>query len=149
MRGKGSVVCVAAVLWGGTALAETALEAVGAADRKFEEAFNRGDAAAVAAMYTPDGAVLPPGAARADGREAIERFWRGAIDAGAGEIALRPEEVVEAGDLAYEVGSATLKPRAGGAPPASVKYVVVWRRGQDGVWRLHRDVWNLNPVAAG
>ena len=66
-----------------------------------------------------------------------------------GDITLRPEEVVESGDLAYEVGSATLKPRAGGAPPASVKYVVVWRRGQDGAWRLHRDIWNPNPQAAG
>ena len=149
MRGTGLVLCVSAALWSGTALAETALEAVRAADQKFEQAFNRGDAAAVAAMYTPDGAVLPPGAARADGREAIERFWRGAIDAGVGDITLRPEEVAESGDLAYEVGSATLKPRASGAPPVSVKYVVVWRRGQDGVWRLHRDIWNPNPQAAG
>ncbi len=30
MRGKGSVVCVAAVLWGGTALAPTASRAVAA-----------------------------------------------------------------------------------------------------------------------
>ena len=63
MRGKGSVVCAAAMLWSGAVLAQTALEAVSAADRKFEEAFNRGDAAAVAAMYTTDGAVLPPGQA--------------------------------------------------------------------------------------
>jgi uncharacterized protein (TIGR02246 family) len=149
MRGKGLVVWAATVLWSGAALAETALEAVSAADRKFEQAFNRGDAAAVAAMYTPDGAVLPPGAPRADGREAIERFWRGAIDAGVGDITLRPEEVAESGDLAYEVGSATLRSRASGAPPVSVKYVVVWRRGQDGAWRLHRDIRNPNPQAAG
>jgi uncharacterized protein (TIGR02246 family) len=37
-------------------------------------AFNRGDASAVAAMYTEDAFVLPPGAEMVKGRAAIEAF---------------------------------------------------------------------------
>src|SRR4051794_2397860 len=99
-------------------------------------------------MYTPDGAVLPPGAARADGREAIERFWRGAIDAGVGDITLRPEEVAESGDLAYEVGSATLKPRAGGRRAAGLGQVrrrLATRAGR----RVAPPPRHLEPEPAG
>jgi len=45
-------------------------------DDKFAEAFNKGDAAAVAAMYTEDAYVLPPGAEMVKGRNAIEALWR-------------------------------------------------------------------------
>ena len=39
-------------------------------------AFNKGDAGAVAALYTEDAYVLPPGSAMVKGRAAIEGFWR-------------------------------------------------------------------------
>ena len=39
-------------------------------------AFNKGDAAAVAAMYTEDAFVPPPSAEMVGGRAAIEAFWR-------------------------------------------------------------------------
>jgi len=39
-------------------------------------AFNRGDASAVAAMYTADAFALPPGAEMVKGHAAIEAFWR-------------------------------------------------------------------------
>jgi uncharacterized protein (TIGR02246 family) len=137
------------VLGSAEAQGETAREAVTAAGAKFQEAFNRGDAAAVAQLYTPDGAVLPPDAPRADGREAIQRFWQSAIDAGLRELTLQSTEIEEAGNIAYEVGTGALKATAGGTAQAiSVKYVVVWRRGDDGAWRMHRDIWNVNPSTA-
>jgi uncharacterized protein (TIGR02246 family) len=46
------------------------------ADDKWAEAFNKGDAGALAAMYTEDAYVLPPGAEMMKGRSAIEVFWR-------------------------------------------------------------------------
>lgn len=42
-------------------------------------AFNKGDAAAVAAMYTTDAYVLPAGAPMVTGRPAIEKLWQGAM----------------------------------------------------------------------
>jgi hypothetical protein len=43
---------------------------------RWAEAFNKGDAAAVAAMYTADAYVLPAGAEIVKGRPAIEAMWR-------------------------------------------------------------------------
>ena len=41
----------------------------------FEAAFARGDAVALAGMYTEDASLLPPGAEMIRGRAAIQAFW--------------------------------------------------------------------------
>ena len=28
------------------------------------------------------------------------------------------------------------------------KYVVVWKKQEDGSWKLHRDIWNSNLMPA-
>ncbi len=44
--------------------------------RRFEDAFNRGDAAGAARqLYTRDARILPPGAAMVDGRDGIAEYW--------------------------------------------------------------------------
>jgi uncharacterized protein (TIGR02246 family) len=149
MRSTLFALCAVIILVSAQAQAQTAREAIETANAKFQDAFNRGDAAALAQMYTPDGAVLPPDVPRSDGREAVQRFWQGAIDAGLRELTLQTTEVEEVGDIAYEVGTGALKATAGGTAQAvSVKYVVIWRRGEEGTWRLHRDIWNMNPTTA-
>ena len=45
------------------------------ADDKWSETFNKGDATALAAMYTEDAYMLPPGAEMMKGRRAIAAFW--------------------------------------------------------------------------
>lgn len=132
------------------AAAQSAQAGIEAALVEFAEAFNSKDAAAVAAHYTEDAAVLPPDAARVDGRENIEKFWRGAMDAGLTDLALKAVEVEESGDLAYEVGTFTFKaPGEGGAlAEAAGKYIVIWKKEPDGAWRLHRDIWNGDPAKA-
>jgi ketosteroid isomerase-like protein len=55
-------------------------------------------------------------------------------------------EVDNFGDVANEVGtiSATAPSEDGGRVPWAGKSVVVWKRGGDGTWRLHRDIWNFD-----
>jgi uncharacterized protein (TIGR02246 family) len=127
------------------ASAERAEDAIRAADQRFAEAFNRGDSAALAEFYTPDAAVLPPGAPRADGRAAIERVWREVVQSGLRDLSLRPAEVVVLDGTAYVTGSgAFTMPSAagGGTQQGTLKYLEIWQRGEDGAWRLHRDIWN-------
>ncbi len=111
----------------------------------FEQAFNAGDAEKVASFYTEDAAVFPPGSARIDGRDAIRDFWAGAIETGIGDLDLQIVEVSESGDLAVDVGTLTMTAPAegGGRTDLAGKYIVVWQRGPDGTWRLHRDIWNM------
>jgi uncharacterized protein (TIGR02246 family) len=115
----------------------------------FAAAFNGGDGAGVAALYTDDAALLPPGGERVDGRAAIETFWQGAIDGGLTNLTLRVVEVEAKGDIAYEVGALSLQAPGEDGQPVTVegKYIVVWQKGADGAWRLHRDIWNMSPAA--
>lgn len=132
----------------GPACAQSAKESIEAALVTFEEAFNSGDAAAVAAHYTEDAALLPPDAARVDGRAAIEKFWKGAMDSGFKDLNLEAVEVEESGQIAYEVGTfaGTVPGQGGGRANIAGKYIVVWKKAQDGAWRLHRDIWNGDPA---
>jgi uncharacterized protein (TIGR02246 family) len=106
-------------------------------------AFNKGDAKALAAMYSPDAYVLPAGAEMAKGHNAIEAFWRGAVKQ-LGDAKLTTVDVQSLGPgAAREIGTFSFKTKA--QPPEQVtgKYVVVWRK-MGGQWQLAADIWNMN-----
>ncbi|MDJ0948261.1 MAG: SgcJ/EcaC family oxidoreductase [Alphaproteobacteria bacterium] len=123
--------------------ARSAIEVVGAA---FCELYNSGNAAGLAGLYTEDAALMPPDAPRLEGREAIQQYWQGLIDAGVGDVSLNTFEVEEAGDSAVEMGALTATVPGEGDVRVTVagKYVVLWRHDGDGSWRLHRDIWNFD-----
>jgi uncharacterized protein (TIGR02246 family) len=106
-------------------------------------AFNKGDAAAVAVLYTEDAYVLPPGSAMVKGRAAIEAFWRQAAQQMT-DAKLTTLDVLPLGrSAAREIGTVTLKTKS--QPPQEIvgKYVVVWRKvGRD--WKLATDIWNTD-----
>ena len=119
-------------------------------NREFVAAFNRGDMATVASCYAEDAKVMPPGSEVVQGRQAIEQFWRGVQEQmGVKEVTLDSQEVEASGDIAYEVGAATLKiePPGGQATTVPIKYLVAWKRQADGAWRLAVDIWNNNAPA--
>ncbi len=124
----------------------TAQDSIEAILKTFSKSLNGGDAAAVAAHYTDDAALLPPDAARIDGREGIQGAWQALIDADVRDVVLTTQEVDVFGDVANEVGaiSATAPSEDGGRVRWAGKYVAVWKRGGDGTWRLHRDIWNFD-----
>ncbi len=127
--------------------AATVRQEIEEANAKLVEAYNRHDAAAVAALYTDDAKVLPPNNRMVSGKAAIQAFWKGAMEMGVRSVALKAVEVRSDGDLAYEVGSVTLniKPPGGEARTQTDKYVIVWKRQADGSWKLAVDIWNSNP----
>jgi ketosteroid isomerase-like protein len=119
-------------------------KAVEEGNRKFGAAVQRKDYAELASLYTDDAKVLAPDAPIVTGRKAIEDFWRDAASAlGLVSATLKTLDLEISENTAYEVGQADLKLSSG---QATVKYVVVWRRGADGAWRLHRDIWNSMPA---
>lgn len=126
------------------AIAGTPAEDIEAANKAFADAYNAGDAKGVAAKYTEDAALLPPDGKRVDGQDAIANFWKGAVDGGLKNLTLTTVEVDSREDLAFEVGTFTLDAPGGSGTMTTVagKYVVVWKKGEDGVWRLHQDIWN-------
>lgn len=128
-----------------TSISADARSAIASANRRFMDAFGRGDAAGVARLYTSNGQLLPAHSEVVEGTPAIERFWRGVMDMGLSEAVLESLEIEGQGDTAYEVGRYTLK--AGGQVADSGKYLVIWKL-EAGAWKLHRDIWTTSRPAA-
>ena len=119
------------------------------ANREIGKAFSSGDISALAAFYTEDAVVLPPNSQMIRGRKAIEEFWKGAVGMGVRSIQLNTIDVQSSGDLAYEIGNATMQiqPQGGSASRETVKYVVVWKRQPDNSWKLAVDIWNSSSAS--
>ncbi|TMA10919.1 MAG: DUF4440 domain-containing protein [Deltaproteobacteria bacterium] len=112
-----------------------------AVNRIFEDSVRRRDVERIASIYTADAIALPPGGPIVQGRENIKRLWGSALaEMGVKSVKIETVDLQLAGDLAYEVGRATLALPAG---PAIVKFVVVWKK-EDAQWRVHRDIWNAD-----
>jgi len=101
-----------------------------------------GNAAGMAALYTPNGQLMPPGSEPLRGTEAIRKFWEGALASGVGAVQLKTLEVFAQGAIATEVGAYELKDK-GGKVLDHGKYIVVWRREGE-KWRLFRDMFSTN-----
>ena len=112
-------------------------------DDKFAEAFNMGDAAAVAAMYTEDAYVLPPGAEMVKGRNAIEALWRANMQQ-ISDVRCTALDVKPLGRNAVrEIGTCSFKTKAQPPQDDSLKYAVVWQK-ERGQWKLLQDIWNTS-----
>ena len=111
-----------------------------------EEVVAKGNLAALENVYTADARILPPGGPMVTGREAIQQFWAGMIQAvNAKSAELFSVDVMPAGDAVVEIGRAvlTVEPEPGTTAQAEAKYVVYWRQ-ENGNWKWHVDIWNMN-----
>jgi uncharacterized protein (TIGR02246 family) len=112
-------------------------------DDKWAEAFNKGDAAALAAMYTEDAYALPPGAEMMKGRSAIEIFWRQQMQQ-IGDVKCTALDVKPLGrNAAREIGTCSFKTKAQPPQDGLLKYAIVWEK-EGNQWRLLQDIWNTN-----
>ena len=129
---------------------QSARTAIEANTSQFVEAFNKGDAAAVANMYTMDARVLPPYGEMVEGRANIQKFWQSTMSAGAKMVSLETVHVETQGNVAVEIGRYTSTlPGAGGTTTTDKgKYVVVWKREGES-WKLAVDIFNTSiPTAS-
>ncbi|MBA4138874.1 MAG: hypothetical protein C0518_16335 [Opitutus sp.] len=112
----------------------------------FSAAFVANDGDALAACYTADGKIYPPNRTIV-GRAAIKEFfaWR----PGRRQIAHRmeSESLRIDGNTAVDVGTWHSTTQSEGHEPVSFtdRYLVVWVRESDGVWRMLHDIWHNAP----
>ena len=120
--------------------------AIEQANSAFSAAYEKGDAKAVAEMYTEAGRLFPPNSEIVEGRLAIENFWKSVMAGGIVRVELKTVEVESFGDSIVESGRATLFGQ-GGMVLDKGKYVVLWKK-VGGKWKLHRDCWNSSQPAS-
>jgi ketosteroid isomerase-like protein len=118
----------------------TSREDIALANKQFSAFVAARDFNGLATCYTDDAQLFPPGSPVVSGRAAIGPFWASAATAlGLKAVTLSTHELEVHGDTANEVGDAVLVTAKG---DARVKYMVTWKRQTDGVWKMHRDMWN-------
>ena len=126
-------------------------DSVQAREKMWSAAFLAADGAAIAALYTEDAAGLPASGDWDRGRAAIAK--QNSVQFDSTTFTSREditEEVIPVGpDYVFEVGryAAAGTAKVGGKPKTSSgRYVVLWRKDADGVWRMHRDIGTEAPV---
>lgn len=123
---------------------------IAAANEEYARALERGDPAAIAALFTEDGEVIPAGQRGfVAGRAAIEAYHATRL-AGRryAEVAITTSELGVSGDLAWEAGTTRLTVRQGDGAPVTLtgRYLAVWRRDPDRRWRIRAELPVPDPV---
>jgi uncharacterized protein (TIGR02246 family) len=112
--------------------------------------YARGDAAALANLYTADATVMQPGTATLSGRPAIQAYYATFFQGGTVQTSLTQTSLTLHGDTAHSTGtfSGTMTPAAGGEPQKSTgRYLVILKRDTDGAWRLSKAMSNTDDPA--
>ena len=117
-------------------------------NRDFVKALNTKDPVAAANCYTEDATILPPNAAPVKGRANIQKYWEGAIAAGAFDAEVATTETGSNGDLGYEVGRFQVKTKMldGKIVVDRGKYTELLKRGADGKWKSTHEMWNADTL---
>jgi ketosteroid isomerase-like protein len=90
-------------------------------------------------MYAEDAMMLPPNQPMVRGKQAIKAFNQRMLDQVGGTISNRIVEFSVEGDLAYQVGTYAIRDAK---TPDEGKFVNIFRRQQDGSWKIHLAIYN-------
>jgi uncharacterized protein (TIGR02246 family) len=121
---------------------------IAAADSAFRAAADSGNAAGVAAVYASDASLLPPNFPLQRGRDAIQKFWSGLLEAYTVKFEITSDMIEGRGDLAYNMGHYrfTAVPKSKSAPGIADegKFVEILKKQPDGTWKYTVDIYNSN-----
>jgi uncharacterized protein (TIGR02246 family) len=119
--------------------------AVQQASDRFWATRERGDARSFADQFTEDGILMIPGLADASGRTAIrelsEKRFPGTPTS---DFKIQRREIQVAGDSAWELAWYEETYRGNDPVRMRGRYLIVWKRASDGVWRVHRNLYNFS-----
>lgn len=106
----------------------------------------------VVAFWTSDARVLLPGQPVAVGAKAIREMVAATRSIPGFHVAWTPDSAVvsPAGDFGYTYGTNRITaPDSAGVPHTmNGRYITVWRKERDGLWRCVFDISNEGPPAA-
>lgn len=127
---------------------EADARAIDELQERVDSAIVAGDTERYLTFLTADAVLMPPNEPPVRGKDAI-RSWSDAMAQRARIQEYRPSDqtVVVAGDWAFREGSFQMIviPAGSAAPIRSQgKFIIIYRRGEDGTWRIARDIWNLS-----
>jgi uncharacterized protein (TIGR02246 family) len=117
----------------------TAVQALESVRRAYMDAFNSGDAEAVAALHTEGSVSMPGGLPMVTGREAIRDIMQASLSAMPPGLRFEFEPV----DIRITDGWAVERGVTKAAPPFPAgKYVMLYEQEPDGCWRIAWTITN-------
>ncbi|HEX8143982.1 MAG TPA: nuclear transport factor 2 family protein [Pyrinomonadaceae bacterium] len=124
------------------ALAE-ARRAIDKGNAQWIEAWDKGDPALIAALFTEDGTLLAQSGRVIKGRQQIMERQKTAMQSvGKGvKVTVTTTQIWLDGETAYETGKYSYRYQENGKPAVEEgRYVTIWKRQKDGTWKLFMDM---------
>ena len=116
-------------------------------DAQFVEDFNSGNIDALQTIHEDNAMLLAPDSpAAVGGSEAVVEGYREMWDAGWRNLSLTSVEISSDNNLAYHVGKfeTDVPTKSGSTKRIAGKYVDIYRRGEDGEWKVHVTMYNMD-----
>jgi len=114
---------------------------------QFSAAYVKGDAEKMASFYTDDAVIFPGNSDLIRGKEAIKKYWTLPTGRTITHHKITSVEIKLLDEFAYDYGyyevSGTNNGEAWGLNYG--KYLIVWKKDKEGVWKMHLDMWNSRP----
>ena len=109
----------------------------------YAKAYRDNNPDALAALYSDEGMLLPPGHELVKGRDSVRAFWSRGMEAG---FQMATVSIEVSGQGGYVVGRYYV-PADDQDDAETGKYIISLRRDPDGVWRIMADIWNADDDA--
>jgi len=117
---------------------------------RLEAAFNAGDAAALAALYSDTATLMPPNEPMVSGKRDIRQWFDRALRR-LERVRIVPNESRSVGSLAYQVGTLTSTSKPVSASQAEIhgashkgKYILILLKNGADDWLITYDIWSLD-----
>ena len=122
------------------------IEELGQMNRDFAKAMTAQDAAAAANLYDENASILPPNEPMVTGRENIQKYMQGFLDAGFVGGFSSTISAASDGDLGYEIGTFVIKMKAadGSITEETIKFTELLKRNEEGKWMSIYGMWSAN-----
>jgi uncharacterized protein (TIGR02246 family) len=127
------------------------LDSIKAFAREFERIFYTEEAELMASYYTDTARLIGDGFMPIQGRESIEKFWQATCARGKQidmkrSIEINETQVVDT--LGYAFSTLTIELNTPqGAMLRTTSDITIWRKQEDGTWKIEVDISTPNPAA--
>jgi ketosteroid isomerase-like protein len=139
-----------ALIFPGTILAtDDVMSAIQAQNQLYMDAYRSNDVDAIIALHTHDATVIAPKYPPARGHDEIHAALVEELALGDGVLEIQAIEVTRMdGETAYEIGQYKLRIDLldGDVFEEEGNTLLIWKLGEDSVWRIHVDMWNTSHV---
>ena len=118
----------------------------------FIEAFHGGDIPAMAQFITDNHLIMAPNQPERVGPDAAKEFWQTGFSMADTTMETDPQELMVAGDVAIDRFNWTQHIKlhnSGDTIDDEGNCIWIWRRANDGNWKLESAIWNSNLPNAG